>query len=101
MVEVAAYGLIAGLLRQKFHLNVVWSVLGAMLGGRLALLISVIIIQAITGNVYSPLGPTATPYSAVWNTVAQSWPGMLAQLAIIPLAFWLVTHYQSRKQEAR
>ncbi len=27
-VEVTAYGLIAGLLRQRFHLNVVWSLLG-------------------------------------------------------------------------
>jgi hypothetical protein len=97
-IEVTVYGLLAGLLRQKFHLNVVWSLLGAMVGGRLALLASVTIIQLITGNVYSPLGPAATPSAAVWNTIAQSWPGMVAQLAIIPLGFWLFSRYTNRKQ---
>jgi len=87
-VEVTVYGLLAGLLRQKLNLRVIWSLLGAMVGGRLALLIAVFIVQGVTGNVYSPLGPTATPYSAVWNTIAQSWPGLLIQIVLIPLAFW-------------
>jgi niacin transporter len=97
-VEVTVYGLLAGLLRQKFNLRVVWALLGAMAGGRLALLMAVVIVQSITGNIYSPLGPSATPYAAVWNTIAQSWPGMLIQLALIPLAFWAVGRYTSRKQ---
>jgi niacin transporter len=97
-VEVTVYGLLAGLLRQKFNLRVVWSVLGAMIGGRLALLITVAIVQAITGNVYSPLGPSATPFSAVWNTVAQAWPGMLIQLILIPVAFCLVSRLTAKKQ---
>lgn len=97
-IEVTVYGLLAGLLRQKFHLNVVWALLGAMVGGRLALLASATIIQLITGNVYSPLGPASTPYGAVWNTIAQSWPGMAAQLALIPLGFWLYSRYTNRKQ---
>jgi len=97
-VEVTVYGLIAGLLRQKFNLRVVWSLLGAMVGGRIALLIAVAIVQAISGHVYSPLGPSATPFAAVWNTVTQAWPGMLIQLALIPLAFWIVGRYTARKQ---
>ena len=97
-VEVTVYGLLAGLLRQKFNLNVFWSLLGAMIGGRIALLIAVTIVQAISGNVYSPLGPAATPYTAVWNTVTQSWPGMLIQLALIPAAFWAVSRLTARKQ---
>ncbi|OGN98771.1 MAG: hypothetical protein A2Y89_05725 [Chloroflexi bacterium RBG_13_51_18] len=97
-VEVTVYGMLAGLLRQKLNLRIIWSVLGAMVGGRIALLIAVAIVQAITGNVYSPLGPTATTFSAVWNTVAQSWPGMLIQLALIPVAFWAVSRYAMRKQ---
>ncbi len=87
-VEVTAYGLIAGLLRQKYNLNVVWSLLGAMAGGRLALLVAVFAVQAITGQVASPLGPATTPLAAVWGTVDQSWPGMLVQLAVIPAGFW-------------
>jgi hypothetical protein len=88
-VEVTAYGLVAGLLRQKLNLNVVWSLLGAMVAGRVALLIAVFLVQAITGNVYSPLGPSATPLDAVGNTIAQSWPGMLAQVVLIPAVFWV------------
>ncbi len=97
-VEVTAYGLIAGLLRQKLHLNVVWSLLGAMIGGRLALLGTVGIVQAVTGNVYSPLGPSATAFSAVWSTIAQAWPGMLIQLAVIPAAFWIYGRLTAKKQ---
>jgi uncharacterized membrane protein len=99
-VEVTVYGLIAGLLRQKLNLRVVWALLGAMVAGRVALLLSVVIIKAISGTVYSPLGPAATPWAAVWNTVMQAWPGMLLQLALIPLAFWLVGRFTARKQSA-
>ena len=98
-VEVAAYGLIAGLLRQKLNLNVFWSLLGAMVAGRLALLVAVFLVQAATGNVYSPLGPSATPFGAVWNTIAQSWPGLLAQIILIPTAFWAFGRF-SRKSQA-
>jgi len=89
-VEVTFYGLIAGLLRQKLNLRVFWSVLGAMVGGRLFLLIAVYLVLAITGKVYSPLGPAATPPEAVWHTIALSWPGLLAQIILIPAAFWVV-----------
>ncbi len=88
-VEVTAYGLIAGLLRQKYNFNVVLSLLGAIVGGRIALLVAVFAVQAITGNVYSPLGLSATPLAAVGNTIAQAWPGILIQLAVIPVAFWI------------
>ncbi|MCJ7605171.1 MAG: hypothetical protein MUO19_03955 [Dehalococcoidales bacterium] len=97
-VEIMAYGLLAGLLRQKFNLNVGWSLLGAMVGGRLALLLAVVVIQAITGNVYSPLGPAAGSFTAVWHTVSQSWPGLVALLTVIPAAMWLIG--RARKQES-
>ena len=98
-VEVTAYGLIAGLLRQKLNLNAAWSLLGAMAGGRLALLVAVVVVQLVTGNIYSPLGAAATPFSAVGNTIAQSWPGMVAQVVLIPAAFWAYGRL-SRKQQA-
>ena len=97
-VEAAVYGLLAGLLRQKFNLRVVWALLGAMAGGRIALLLAVVVVQAITGNIYSPLGAAATPLTAVWNTIAQSWPGMLIQFTLIPLAFWAIERYTARRQ---
>jgi len=97
MVEVAAYGVIAGLLRQKAHWNVLTSLLGAMVGGRIALLATVSIISAVTGSASSPIGSVASPLSAVWNTIAQSWPGMLAQVAIIPLGFWLYSRLSEKR----
>jgi hypothetical protein len=97
-VEITAYGLIAGLLRQKLHLNVVWSLLGAMVAGRIALLLAVVIVQAVTGAVHSPLGPSATPPEAVWNTVAQSWPGMLAQVVLVPAVFWAFGRFTRKPQ---
>ena len=97
-VEAAVYGMLAGLLRQKYNLNVAWSLLGAMVGGRLALLLAVIVVQFVSGNVYSPLGAAANPYAAVWHTVALSWPGMLAQIAIIPAALWAIGRYSQKKR---
>jgi hypothetical protein len=97
-VEVTAYGLIAGLLRQKLNLKVFWSLLGAMVAGRVILLLAVVIVQAITGSVYSPLGPSTTPAEAVWNTVAQSWPGILAQIVLIPAAFWAFGRFIRKPQ---
>ena len=97
MVEVTAYGLIAGLLRQKLNLRVGWALLGAMAGGRIALLGAVYVVYAITSNIYSPLGASATPLTAVWNTVAQAWPGMLIQLAAIPAVFWLIEKRRARQ----
>lgn len=97
-VEITVYGLIAGLLRQKYNLRAAWAVLGAMVGGRIALLLAVLMVQWVTGNVYSPLGPAATPFAAVWHTVAQSWPGMLIQIALIPVVFWAIGRYARGKQ---
>jgi hypothetical protein len=97
-VEVTAYGIIAGLLRQKFNLKVFWSLLGAMVAGRLALLVAVVIVQAITGHVYSPLGPSATPLNAVWDTIARSWPGLLAQIILIPVGFWAFGRFTRKTQ---
>lgn len=97
-IEVTVYGILAGLLRQKLNLNVFWSLLGAMVGGRLALLLAVFMVQFVTGNVYSPLGPSATPYAAVWNTAALSWPGMLAQIVLIPVVLWAIGRFSQQKR---
>ncbi len=97
-VEVAVYGLVAGLLRHRYNLRVVWALLGAIIGGRLALLGAVIVVQFASGNVYSPLGAATTPSAAVWHTVALSWPGMLIQLALIPTIFWIASRYTLKKR---
>jgi len=89
-VELAAYGLIAGILRERCHLRVVWSLLGAMLGGRLVLCLTVVIIYALLGESYSPLGAESSPFLVMWSVVGQGWPGIAIQLVFIPLVVRLV-----------
>jgi hypothetical protein len=84
------FGWRAGVLREKFHLRTAWSLLGAMIGGRLALLATISIIYLIAGSSYSPLGMETGPLASFWSTVQQGWPGIVIQLAFIPLIVWLV-----------
>ncbi len=90
VTELAVYGVVAGLLREKFNLKIAWSLLGAMVAGRLALLLAVLSLYAVTGSVFSPLGAEAGPFSAVWSAISLGWPGIAIQLALIPLLVWLV-----------
>lgn len=89
IVELSTYGLVAGILREKLNLRVTWSLVGAMLAGRLALLLGVLVIYLVAGRIYSPLGIEATPFSAVWSVIRQGWPGIAIQLALIPVVIWL------------
>jgi len=90
VIEVSAYGFIAGMLREKYHLRTIWSLLGAIVGGRLTLLLAISIIYLIGGQSYSPLGIEANPLASFWSTVKQGWPGLAIQLAFIPVIIWLV-----------
>ncbi len=84
VVEVSTYGLIAGILREKFNLKVIWSLTGAMIAGRLALLLVLSIIY-LGGEVHSPLGSETTPLSAIWSVTSLGWPGIIMQLVSLPL----------------
>ncbi len=90
VVELSVYGLVAGILRERFNLRVLWSLLGAMIAGRLALFLAVLVIYLIAGEVYSPLGLEANPFLAVWSVIKQGGPGIVIQLALIPGAIWLL-----------
>ena len=90
IIELSAYGLVAGILREKFNLRLTWSLLGAMVAGRLVLFLGVLVIYLIAGKVYSPLGLEANPFLVVWSVIKQGWPGIGIQLASIPAVIWLV-----------
>ncbi len=90
VIELSIYGLIAGILREKFNLRLIWSLLGAMVAGRLALSLGVLVIYLVIGKVYSPLGLEANPFLVVWSVIKQGWPGIVIQLASIPAVIWLV-----------
>jgi len=90
VIEVSAYGLIAGILREKYNLRTIWSLLGAIIGGRLALLLAILVIYLIGGQSYSPIGLQSSPLASFWSTVKQGWPGLAIQLISIPAIIWLV-----------
>jgi LytS/YehU family sensor histidine kinase len=90
VIEVSAYGFIAGILREKYHLRTVWSLLGAIIGGRLVLLAAISVMYVIAGQSYSPLGLQSNVLTSFWSTVQQGWPGIAIQLALIPVIVWLV-----------
>ena len=98
VVELSTYGLVAGMLREKLNLRVIWSLLGAMIAGRLALFLTVLIIYLIIGESYSPMGVETSPFLSLWSVIRQGWPGIAMQLVTIPTAFWLVAKLAERKK---
>jgi len=90
VVELSTYGLIAGLLRDKLNLRVLWSLLGAMVVGRLALLMAGWIASIVIGHSYSPIGVETGPLQVLWAVIKQGWPGILIQLVTIPIIIFFV-----------
>jgi len=101
LIELSAYGFIAGILRQKYNLRPIWSLLGAMVGGRIALLLAILVIYIIKGTSYSPLGPEVNPLASLWSVIQQGWPGIVIQLISIPAIVWLVSKFAARDIKAK
>lgn len=95
LVELVFYGLAAGIMREKFHLRIIWSLIGAMIAGRLALLLTVLILSGF-GAIYSPLGVEVSPLAAVWSMVKQGWPGILIQLILLPFTVILLEKFTAK-----
>ncbi len=99
VVELSAYGLIAGVLREKFNLRVIWALVGAMVGGRLVLCLAVLIIYLlIGGESYSPLSLETNPFIVVWAVIKLGWPGIVIQLVSIPVIIWLTGKFSSKEK---
>ena len=98
IVELSTYGLVAGLLREKLNLRVIWSLLGAMIAGRLALFLFILIIYSILGESYSPLGIETSPILSLWAVIRQGWLGITIQLVSIPIAIWLLAKFAEKKE---
>jgi len=79
--ELAAYGLLAGLLYKFFPKKPAYiyvSLILAMIGGRIVLGIANIIIYSLQGNTY---GMMAFLNGAFINAI----PGIIAQIVLVPL----------------
>ncbi len=101
MVELSAYGLLAGILLEKFSLRMIWSLLGAMVAGRLVLFLAALVVYVAAGEVYSPLGLEASPSLAVWSVIKQGWPGIVIQLTSIPIIIWLAGRLAEKTSQSR
>jgi hypothetical protein len=89
IIEISTYGLIAGILRQKFNWRLIWSLPGAIIAGRVALLIYLLIIN-LSEFVYSPPVQEKTPFLTVWSAFKQGWPGIVIQFSVIPAVIWML-----------
>jgi len=78
VIELAAYGLVAGLARRQLRDSVLWSLLLAMVTGRVALGLAVALIGPA-------IGLDARPVAYVLASITAGLPGIAAQLVLIPL----------------
>lgn len=86
-IELAVYGLVAGFVRKKMGLNLWLSLIIAMVTGRIALGLAVWLLGT------NPAGPI----NQVITVVKLGWPGILIQLAIIPLIVLLLKKFLASK----
>ena len=77
ILELAVYGLAAGLLREK-GLNIWVALLGAMILGRLARLLFVL---------------TFGLHTNFWQYLQISWPGIVLQLSLIPIIIYILQKF--------
>ena len=68
-----------------------------MISGRLVLCLAVLSVSLIVGESYSPLGLETNPFIVVWAVIKLGWPGIVIQLASIPIVIWLVGKFAAQK----
>lgn len=85
--ELSAYGFICGFLYEKMKRNVILSLIGAMLGGRIVLgLIAFIMVQ-----VFGVSAPSLqNPITYVWSSIVTGLPGILIQIVLVPVLIALL-----------
>jgi len=82
--ELAAYGFFAGLFYEKLRINPIFSLVLAMICGRIVTGLVIFVLVAAFG--FNKLNPVAY----VWGSLATSWPGILIQLVLIPAVVEIV-----------
>lgn len=88
-VEIMIYGLAAGFFREKFKLNLYLSLILAMVIGRLGLFLAILVLAS------NPVGPL----TGLWKAVSMGWPGILIQLALVPvIVIWLKKYLEKYRR---
>lgn len=83
IVELAVYGFVAGFVRERMKLNTLWSLIIAMVTGRLALTVAVWFFTSVGFGSFAVLA----------NVIKIGWPGMLIQIALVPVIVLWVGKY--------
>ncbi len=94
MVEVTAYGFLAGLFYKKYKLNVYVSLLLSMLLGRVALGVTVYILQPL-------LNLKLSPAVYMTNALVNGVPGIIIQLVFIPALVFALERVMVKSNESR
>jgi hypothetical protein len=81
-VELAVYGFAAGFLRER-NLNAWVSLFSAMMLGRAARILFIVLFA---------------PKMNAWQFIEMSWPGILLQLALVPLTIYLLQKFVFSKR---
>lgn len=92
VVELFAYGLVAGLLRNVRMPSIV-KVLIVQIAGRATRMLAVIIALQFFG-----LNPEKFPVMGIWLSVPKTIIGIILQLTLIPLIVFWVRHLDADKQ---
>ena len=82
LIEVAVYGLAAGILREKLKLNLWLALIGAMIIGRIFLGLAAAVFSVKIGAI-----------NYLINVVTVGWIGIAIQLALVPLIVNRLYHY--------
>lgn len=89
ITEAIVYGFAVGMLRGYFKLRVITSLVGALIAGRLA----VIVLMALTLNFSHSV-------NLAWQAAKRGWPGMILQLLLLPLIVVLLEKLWSNRPNA-
>jgi len=89
IIEITFYGIIAGLLSEKFKLNIFLTLLITLLFGRIGLLFGIwLFTTSQSGSL-----------NGLLNLIKLGWPGMILQLLMIPIVIFFLQKYLKRFED--
>ena len=89
VIELAAYGLIAGLLRTA-NMPTIAKVLLVQVGGRVVRAAAILFAVGVLGN-------TTVAVATIWMSVLAGLPGLILQWGLIPLIMFWVEHRAAKE----
>lgn len=90
VIELAAYGLIAGLLRTA-NMPTIAKVLLVQVGGRVVRAAAILFAVGVLGN-------TTVAVATIWMSVLAGLPGLILQWGLIPLIMFWVEHRAAKER---